>query len=611
MIEDIPRSRLNSQILQQSSVEATASTSSSTSQIAALGSITNWVNLKDNEFALKAAQFQLQSVARQLLPEARVKHCLRRVFDKFSAQETAQISGREIRDNGQYHNDPGIISKSYFPEPIYDTSGVDPRYSTPGVIDLNRKLFRKVQPPPITHTVQLAPISDELRTKMEHFGKVRIFTHHETSKAYFAGLAVCGSIWNCPVCAAKITERRRSEMTLLLDYALKAGYHVSLMTLTAPHQHNDSLEDLITRFSKARGYLKNRKVYKRFSKVYGVIGTVRALEVTHGVAGWHVHTHELIIHKRPNLPGPNVAIYEDDFVPIRVSARLPTLAHAWQDACASAEYIKLPTVAAGVDIRGGDAVASYVTKWGLAHEVTKSHTKSNAKQKTKGKTPFDLLRSVFDTSSVRDGKLFREYAGAFFGRRQIYLSTGLRDRIIRDYKVTLTPEELAAFNAAEAATIFDKSDGELAESEVTDKDLFLASLDQDTWKMFLDYEDKRTRHSARAALLKTAEIVADAEAINIDTAIDGLLSVMRREIAATTQPLPNLLTVINMLSSELRVYARSNIIDPSVTLETYSPHDHILPKPIPSPALSKALETLIASSIRVSRRVPEFINDVC
>ncbi len=30
--------------------------------------------------------------------------------------------------------------------------------------------------------------------------------------ARFGGLEICGSVWLCPVCAAKITERRRREL---------------------------------------------------------------------------------------------------------------------------------------------------------------------------------------------------------------------------------------------------------------------------------------------------------------------------------------------------------------------------------------------------------------
>ena len=39
---------------------------------------------------------------------------------------------------------------------------------------------------------------------------VRVFKSHE--KCHYGGLMVCGSIWVCPVCAAKISEHRRMDL---------------------------------------------------------------------------------------------------------------------------------------------------------------------------------------------------------------------------------------------------------------------------------------------------------------------------------------------------------------------------------------------------------------
>ena len=38
-------------------------------------------------------------------------------------------------------------------------------------------------------------------------------------KAFYKGLMVCGSLWTCPVCAAKISERRRLELSEGLPHA--------------------------------------------------------------------------------------------------------------------------------------------------------------------------------------------------------------------------------------------------------------------------------------------------------------------------------------------------------------------------------------------------------
>ena len=57
--------------------------------------------------------------------------------------------------------------------------------------------------------------------------------HHTTS---YSGLQTCGSVWTCPVCSAKIAERRRVELLHAMDTHKAADGFVSLLTLTTPHQ---------------------------------------------------------------------------------------------------------------------------------------------------------------------------------------------------------------------------------------------------------------------------------------------------------------------------------------------------------------------------------------
>src|SRR5689334_10591492 len=46
---------------------------------------------------------------------------------------------------------------------------------------------------------------------------VDVMKHPESSKAYYSGLMVCGMVWVCSVCAARITEERRQELTRALE----------------------------------------------------------------------------------------------------------------------------------------------------------------------------------------------------------------------------------------------------------------------------------------------------------------------------------------------------------------------------------------------------------
>ena len=51
-------------------------------------------------------------------------------------------------------------------------------------------------------------------------------------RAGFAGLATCGSVWACPVCAAKVAAERAGELGAVLTAAGEAGHQVAMVTLT-------------------------------------------------------------------------------------------------------------------------------------------------------------------------------------------------------------------------------------------------------------------------------------------------------------------------------------------------------------------------------------------
>ncbi len=66
----------------------------------------------------------------------------------------------------------------------------------------------------------------------------------EHKKAFYTGLAVCGSVWSCPVCTAKIQERRRLEISKGMDKAYESGLKCVMVTLTFPHMSFQKLDDL-------------------------------------------------------------------------------------------------------------------------------------------------------------------------------------------------------------------------------------------------------------------------------------------------------------------------------------------------------------------------------
>lgn len=256
-----------------------------------------------------------------------------------------------------------------------------------------------------------------LRYKVPEAKAIGIWkTAHEAF--HYGGLMICGSVWVCPVCSSKITEKRRAELVDAFVQWQEQGGRVLLLTLTVPHQKNDSLASIFARFAKAREIMHRKQGWIKLKARTGIHGSVRGLEVTYGVNGWHVHTHELLFLKGDEDP------------------RADELLKLWKSSCKSAGLSE-PNEH-GVSIDDGNKASQYVTKWGLEHEMTKSHTK---KGKLGGLTPFDFLRDYLTTGDEDSAKLFKEFAKTFKGKRQLTWSRGLRELL--DLGKDSTDEDLA------------------------------------------------------------------------------------------------------------------------------------------------------------------------
>ena len=279
-----------------------------------------------------------------------------------------------------------------------------------------------------------------LRAPIPSQGLAPIEVHkgHTHGKAFYHGLMACGSVWTCPVCAAKIAERRRVELQQALEAAKAKGWGVHFVTLTVPHGIGDDLHEILGKLSDALGKMSRNAPFRRAKAQTGlqIYGYIRAQEVTYGDNGWHPHFH-LLVFTQGDMHSSVVRYCYDK---------------AWRSACV-ASGLPEPHQVHGCTVQDGREAAKYVSKWGLEDEMTKA----NAKQtKRKGLSPWGLLRAVLDADDPeyppeRAGKLFQVYAKAFHGRRQLYWSNGLRDLL--GLSRELTDEELAAKAEDEQATV--------------------------------------------------------------------------------------------------------------------------------------------------------------
>ena len=255
-----------------------------------------------------------------------------------------------------------------------------------------------------------------------HGQQAQVWRSKEFGTASYGGLQTCGSVWACPVCAAKIAERRRAEVVAAMTAHKAAGGCVNMLTLTTPHGRNDNLAELLAKQAKAiQAFWKDFTACKVLEEM-GTVGQIRALEVTNGRRsaannGWHPHFHILL------FCGSGVDLAR--FSPAQMQAWADRLYERWAAKCL-AFGLGLPSREHGLKLDDGSYAAAYAAKWGLEHEMTKGHTK---KAKQGSETPFDLLRAVLaDPDDKQAAALFKEFAETFKGKRQLHWSKGLKAR---------------------------------------------------------------------------------------------------------------------------------------------------------------------------------------
>jgi hypothetical protein len=259
--------------------------------------------------------------------------------------------------------------------------------------------------------------------------------------AGMTGLAHCGSVWACPACSAKIATRRAEELADVMRHALEQGCSASMVTLTMRHHEGQTLKQCWDALSKAWARVTSGKQWVSDQAAAGLHGWVKAVEVTHGKNGWHVHIHVLMIWERPI----SQAAAE------RVGERMW---NRWSRGLQRYGFDSLRDFG-GLDVRmatlkpgTGTGLHEYFVK--LSHEITGGQAKL---AKGGGRTPFQILSDAVE-GLADDLEHWWEWERASLGRRQIAWSKGLRDW------AELMPEQ---------------SDEEIAQEELLGEDLLMFS----------------------------------------------------------------------------------------------------------------------------------------
>ncbi len=287
--------------------------------------------------------------------------------------------------------------------------------------------------------------------------QVDVYFTPSKNSAHYGNLITCASVWNCPVCSARISERRRDFLTRAVAAWEARGGKVALASYTFSHRRSDRLNEALGAFLEAQRWMTGHRPYKRLVEAFGIVGAIRALEATWGTHnGWHPHAHVLL------FLSSGVDIVELEELLYRV----------W--AAAAQRFGLRMTRERGVKVQAGfGLVANYVSKWGhqptrrlwgVEDELVKGHSKRAHRVDLPGSgySPFDLLRWLNDVGESKPAILFRDYAVVFKRRRQI----------------TLTPGLAQLLGLVDEAN---KSDEELAD-EIREESLLLASIGWEGWR---------------------------------------------------------------------------------------------------------------------------------
>lgn len=183
-----------------------------------------------------------------------------------------------------------------------------------------------------------------------------------------------------------------------------------MATFTAQHNSWQHCKELRNKLVTIWGKMTNKRAWRELREVFGMVGFVRALEITHGENGWHPHLHVLMMTNRP---------LTDD----REEEIERWLYGGWKVAAMACEA---ETRFAAFDFQrasSAKSAAEYVAKWGAGCEIAKGAEKDG---RGGSRSPWQLLDDA-DGGDAQAVFLFKEYAVAMKGARHLTYSQGIRE----------------------------------------------------------------------------------------------------------------------------------------------------------------------------------------
>jgi hypothetical protein len=302
-----------------------------------------------------------------------------------------------------------------------------------------------------------------LRVISSKQSQVKVFHSSLLQSAHYANLVTCASLWHCPICASKISERRRLILQPFVDnWGQMYGGSVLFLTLTMRHKRKEPLKHVLAGIIAASLSFRSGGWFKSFCLRFGIIGLIRALEITYGKNGWHPHLHFLIFTcQLVDLP--------DLLHEIRLKWRQVLKLHGRSasyergadisivDSSMPSYMLKMGLVVDSED----DDLAVGVGHWTAAHELVKASVKLG---RNGSHSPLQLLRLAV-VGDDKAAKLWQEYAITLKGHNHLVWSRGFKKFL----------------------GLQNKTDKQLVEQQ-DEMAVLLAQLNYDQWQLILKQE---------------------------------------------------------------------------------------------------------------------------
>jgi hypothetical protein len=297
----------------------------------------------------------------------------------------------------------------------------------------------------------------------------------------YSGLQTCGSVWACPVDSAKVRHARTLSLAgAVLDH-LDQGGGLLFPTLTLAHRRSDPLAVTLGHLLDGWRYVTGHRDYRTLRTQLSIDHVCKAVEITHGLNGWHPHLHGLMF-TATNLSESDQA---------RVRSTLWTLWNRYAETHGlrvlnESRAVVCKRVEVTSD-KGIAALAEYLFKvqdgYGIAAELVRADLKRGRAKRSR--VPFQIAESACAGNS-HDRTLWLEYEAATKGRRVLDWTKG-----------------------SAAALGLDQADDDLAAADDPSADL-LYDLTPHEWSLVVRY--RRRGHLLNVADQSGREGVAEAVA---------------------------------------------------------------------------------------------------